>query len=76
MDFPTIFNNMAFPLAACIAMGWYVKYTTDNFNKERKDIMQQHKDAEESIREAINNNTIVMTKLCERMGEHDNTAND
>ena len=69
MDFTTIFNTMAFPVAGCIAMGWYVKYTTDTHRKEREEMMTAHKEAEDSIKEAIVNNTIIMTKICERLGE-------
>lgn len=69
MDIAQIFNTMAFPAACCIAMGWYVKYTTDQHKEERQSMMQAHKEEEDTIKEAINNNTIVMTRLCERMGE-------
>lgn len=62
-----LFSTMAFPTAACIAMGWYVKYTTDKHSEERSQLMESHKETENSIKEAIINNTIVMTKICERM---------
>lgn len=64
-----IFSNMAFPAAACIAMGYYVKYITDKHFEERRELENKHEQAERTIKEAINNNTIVMAKICERMGE-------
>lgn len=64
-----IFSNMAFPVAACTAMGYYVKYITDKHFDERRELENKHEQAEQSIKEAINNNTIVMTKLCERLGD-------
>lgn len=63
-----IFSNMAFPAAACIAMGYYVKYITDKHFEERRELENKHEQAEGAIKEAINNNTIVMTKICERIG--------
>lgn len=74
--FEEIFNNMAFPAACCIAMGAYVKYITDQHFKERKDLEESHSKAEDSIKEAIINNTIVMTKLCERMGNIESESGD
>lgn len=59
-----IFNNMAFPLACCIAMGWYVYHITENHRQDLKDVEESHSQAEERILEAVNNNTVVMTKLC------------
>lgn len=69
MDISSIFSNMAFPAAACVAMGWYVKYITDKHVEERNVMEAAHREAEDLIKEAIVNNTIVMTKLCERLGD-------
>ena len=51
-----IFGNLGVPVACLVAMFWML-------NKERED----HKLESEKFVEAINNNTIVMTKLAERM---------
>lgn len=40
----------------CLVMAWYIKYTND-----------QHKDEISKITEALNNNTLAVQKLCERM---------
>lgn len=55
MDFAAIgdfINNIGFPIAMVVVMG-YLLY------KEQ----QNHKEEMDSMREAINNNTNVMTKL-------------
>lgn len=69
MDMVQVISQLGFPIAACVAMGWYVKYITDVHRKDMEELRKSHTDAENSIKEAIVNNTIVMTRLCERMGE-------
>lgn len=71
MDVMQAISQLGFPIAACVAMGWYVKYITDKTREERTILEQHHKEAENSIKEAIINNTIVMTKICERLGDRD-----
>ena len=51
-----IIMNAGFPIAMCLVMAWYIKYTND-----------QHKDEISKITEALNNNTLAVQKLCERM---------
>lgn len=69
LDIIEIFNQLAFPLAMCLLMAYYVKYITDHNREDINNLNQQHREAEQKITEAINNNTLVMTRLCERMGE-------
>lgn len=77
MDAMQIISQLGFPIAACAAMAWYVKYITDVHRKDMEELRKSHQDAENSIKEAIVNNTIVMTRLCERMGEiNENNARD
>ena len=52
----TIVSQVGFPIAMCLVMAWYVKYTND-----------QHKEEIGKITEALNNNTLAVQKLCERM---------
>lgn len=51
-----IVSNLGVPVAGLAAMFWML-------NKERED----HKLESDKFVEAINNNTVVMTKLVERM---------
>ena len=67
MDVTTIISTMGFPIAACIAMAWYVKYITDKNCQQVADMNKQHADDMKSVTEAVNNNTIALTKLTEKM---------
>ena len=67
MDVTTIISTMGFPIAACIAMAWYVKYITDKNCTQMDELNTQHANDMKSITEAVNNNTIALTKLTEKM---------
>ena len=62
----TLIGSVGFPIVACIAMGWYVKYQTDQNNKEVENMRKVHKE-DVQMTEAINNNTIVMQKLVDKI---------
>lgn len=71
MDILSLIGNVAFPIVACVAMGWYVKDTTDkqredtiNLNKQHTNEMMMFKD---EIKEALNNNTRALEKLCDKL---------
>lgn len=53
----TLISNMGFPIACVIAM-FYM------WNKER----EEHKTECQKMTEAINNNTLVMQKLVDKLG--------
>lgn len=52
--FTTLFSNLGVPVACLCAMFWL-------WNKERED----HKEAEEKLTDAINNNTVVIQQMLE-----------
>lgn len=60
-------SNLGFPVAYTCAMAWYVKYITDKNREEIADLNTKHHEEMETITDAINNNTIALTKLCERL---------
>lgn len=67
MDMMQIIAQLGFPIAACCAMGWYVKYTEDKHRSERLELSAQHKLSEAELRCAVENNTEVMIRICERL---------
>ena len=71
MDISTLLGSYAFPVVACICMGWYVKYTTDTNKEETAELNKQHTTVmlayKDELKDAINNNTLVMQKLCDSM---------
>lgn len=76
MDIATLIGSYAFPIVACIAMAWYVKDTSDKNREETKELNKQHSEEmlsfKDEIKTALNNNTVALTKLCERLGGDEN----
>jgi cellobiose-specific phosphotransferase system component IIC len=60
-------TTIGFPIVMCGAMAWYVKYITDKHREEVTKLNEQHQQEMEKVTTAINNNTLALTKLCERM---------
>lgn len=63
----TIISSLGFPIFCCLALGYWIKVTTESFNKQLEDTRKEHKDEIKSLKDSIDNNTIVLTKLLERM---------
>ena len=62
-----LITTVGFPIAMCLVMCWFVY---DSNSKHRTDINtlnEQHRQELSDLKEAINNNTIAITKLCERI---------
>lgn len=71
MDIATLLGSYAFPVVACLGMAWYVKYITDKNSQETAKLNEQHTTImlayKDEIKDAINNNTLVMERLCNTM---------
>lgn len=67
----TAITTVGFPIVCCIAMAWYVKYTTDKNREEISTLNEQHKAEMLQVTTAINNNTLALQKLCDLMGAGD-----
>lgn len=63
----TIISSVGFPIVACIGLGWYVKYQTDNNNKEVAEMRKEHNDEINKVTDALNNNTLALQKLCDKI---------
>ena len=60
MDVETIINlitTVGFPVVVCIATMYYIKYLND-----------QHKQEIDKLSEALQNNTLVMQRLLDKLG--------
>ena len=71
MDIATLLGSYAFPVIACLGMAWYVKYITDKNKEETSELNKQHTTVmlayKDELKDAINNNTLVMQRLCDTM---------
>lgn len=60
-------TTVGFPIVMCGAMAYYVKYTTDKHREEVQKLNDQHNQEMKEVTQAINNNTVAFTKLCEKL---------
>lgn len=67
----TIISSLGFPIFCCLALGWWIKSTTESFNKQLDETRKDHKEEIKSIKDSLDNNTIALTRLLEKL-EKDN----
>lgn len=67
----SVIGQYAFPIVACVVMGWYVKYIQDNYRKDISDISAKHKEEMDKVTQALNNNTLAIQRLTDYI-EKDN----
>ena len=59
----TILGNYVFPIAACCAMAYFVKYMYDQTNARVDKLNDQHKNEVDKLSEVIKNNTLALEKM-------------
>lgn len=62
-----LITTVGFPIAMCCVMCWFVYDTNSKHRIDINTLNEQHKQEMSDLKEAINNNTIAITKLCERI---------
>ena len=71
-------QQLGFPVAVAILAFWYIKYREDkndqrlfnlreSYENEQRETRSMHREETAKLTEAINNNTMVITKLYERL---------
>ena len=75
-----LISTLGFPIVACIVMALYVKEQTKNNREDVKELNAQHSKEmnafKDEIKEALNNNTIALTKLCEKLEREEAKYNE
>lgn len=67
----SVIGQYAFPIVACVVMGWYVKYIHDNYRKDINEISTRHKLEMDNVTEALQNNTLAIQKLTDYIERRD-----
>lgn len=60
-------STLGFPIVMCGVMAWYVKYTTDKHRAEVAELNSSHNEEMTKVTEALNNNTLAIQKLCDKL---------
>ena len=56
-----------FPIAACLGMAWFFNKVNDNYRQDIKDLQATHREETKSLTEAVNNNTLVIQRLLDKL---------
>lgn len=59
----SLISNVGFPIVCFMACAWYVKYREDKNDEKMDKLNTMHDDENKRMVEAINNNTVAITKL-------------
>lgn len=65
-------GSLGFPIVACVALAIFYNKINDSYRSDIKEMSQNHKAEMDKVTEAINNNTLVIQKLVDRMEVLDN----
>ena len=66
-DITTLISTLGFPIAMCVGACFFIKYLFDTFTKQITEMQKEHKEEVQSMNTAIENNTLILTKLCEKL---------
>lgn len=66
-DVVQIISTLGFPIAMCVGACFFIKYQFDTSNKQMEDLRKEHKEEIKQMTEAINNNTLVIQKLVDKL---------
>lgn len=64
-----LISTVGFPIVCFLMCGWYVKYREDKNDEKFDKLNSQHDDESKRMTEAVNNNTLALQKLTDKLGE-------
>lgn len=67
-----IIMTIGFPIVACCACGWFIFYMTKAHREELQRFQDLHNTEIKEITAAINNNTLALQQLVDKIGGYDN----
>ena len=60
-------KTVGFPIAACVGMGWFVKYQTDLNTKNIEKMRTEQNEQVKNMTEAVTNNTVALQQLVDKL---------
>lgn len=60
-------TTVGFPIVCCGVLMYYVKYTRDKDTEMVADVMARHNEEVNTMSAALNENTLVLQKLCDKL---------
>ena len=66
-DITNMIATMGFPIAMCVGAFFVIKYLFDSFTKQMEAQRIEHKEEIKQLQSALENNTIALTRLIEKI---------
>lgn len=64
-------SQFGYPIVVSLIAFWYIYKTNQQYRDDMKEMRQEHGDEVHTLSEAVNNNTLVMQKLVDKLGGDD-----
>lgn len=61
-------SKFGYPIVVSLIAFWYIYKTNQQYRDDMKEMRQEHADEVHTLSEAVNNNTLVMQKLVDKLG--------
>ena len=66
-DIAQIISAIGFPIVATLGCAYFVKWQYEQNQKQMEEMRQEHKEEVTNMTKAIENNTIALTRLIEKI---------
>ena len=63
----SVISAVGFPIVAALGCGFFVKWQYEQNMKQIEDLRKEHKEEVSKMTEALNNNTIALQKLIDKL---------
>lgn len=63
----SVISAVGFPIVAAVACGMFIKWQYEQNAKANEELRKEHKEEVAKMTEALNNNTLVVQKLIDKL---------
>lgn len=67
----SVISAVGFPIVAAVGCAYFVKWQYEQNQKQIEEMRKEHKEEMANMTKAIENNTIVLTKLIDKLDRED-----
>lgn len=67
----TAIGSLGFPIVGCCALAYFFAKTTNNYREDLKEQNALHKEETSKLVDAVNNNSMVIQRLCDKLDKDD-----
>jgi hypothetical protein len=71
-----LISTVGFPIVCFLLCGWYVKYREDRNDEKIDKLNSQHDTESKQMTDALNNNTLALQKLVDRLDSLERSNHD